>query len=293
MFERIYTDYLSAEHRLQRVLVQWKSLKPRFATKKAAVLTPETRSLLILSLKQQNQYVKQALQKVYEMKQCWNIYKKIDYCIDYKFFNKAHAKITKSLESESINVANQIEIVLLEFQNPLIAPIPFKSLPYEFQNRLIQLLPPKDVTTFKSSGNNAFKAVKKHRPNFVNLLYIVHMNVEVQEILDSHKLCDKIAITETDFLPLKITSCYVGSELSIFLSVPEAYFKAMDIISGDFNVIKIYGYTILWTQAFELINISSRLKYVFFELGMIEDHEFNDLFNALMLLLKTRKLEYV
>uniref|UniRef100_A0A7E4UU37 WD_REPEATS_REGION domain-containing protein n=1 Tax=Panagrellus redivivus TaxID=6233 RepID=A0A7E4UU37_PANRE len=297
MHERIYNDFLLAEHRLQRVLIQWKLLQPRFAAKKTASLSPETRSLLILSLKQQHQHVAQALRKLYEVKACWDAYKKMAICFTIALFKKARVKIANSLEPKGAKVINQIEILLLEFQNPPTTPTPFNDLPYEFQKRLVQLLPPKDVTTFKSCGNTAFKTVKKHLPNciFVHSLFVVYFNFKLKEILsskkNSHKVIDKIAMNDFNFFKPEMAPCYVSTTLSIYLGSQEAYSKAMEFISGDFETIKIYGAKISWKQAFDLINKSPCVRHASYKFGKIEKVEYNDFFVAMMLLLQTNNIE--
>uniref|UniRef100_A0A7E4W0E5 RAP domain-containing protein n=1 Tax=Panagrellus redivivus TaxID=6233 RepID=A0A7E4W0E5_PANRE len=297
MYELIYNDLFLAEHRLQRVLIQWKFLEPRFAAKKSASLSPETRSLLILSLTQQHQHVKQALRKLYEVKACWNAYKKISHCRDFKVFHKIRAKIANSLEPRGVKLRDQIEILLLEFQNSLFAPIPFNSLSYEFQKRLIQLLPPKDVTSLKSCGNTAFKAVKKQRPNsiFVHSLFIFYFISDAKEIFQSkkkaHTVIDKIVMTQFDFIKSKMPPIYVGTNLSLHLCDEEEYSKAMDLISGDFESIEIYGREFSWKHAFNLIYKSPRVKYALYDINDIEEDEFAAFYDAIILLLKNRDIE--
>uniref|UniRef100_A0A7E4UV02 F-box domain-containing protein n=1 Tax=Panagrellus redivivus TaxID=6233 RepID=A0A7E4UV02_PANRE len=299
MHERIYNDFLLAEHRLQRVLIQWKLLQPRFTAKKTAVLSPETRSLLILSLKQQHQHVAKALRKLYEVKACWDVYKTVDFCYDRGFFKMARANIKNSLEPQGVKVINRIEIAILEFQTPPKSPIPFNDLPYEFRKRLIQLLPLKDVTTFKSCGNTAFKAVRKLRPsfNFVNSLFVVYFIADVKKKHNIQKNSEKVyaAISETDFLPLKTLPYYIDTNVSIYLSTQEAFSKAIDIVSGDFNSIKIYGRCFTWRQAFELVYKSSCIKRVFIHIDILdmEEDETNEFFNAIMLLLQTENFEHL
>uniref|UniRef100_A0A7E4W6J6 DUF2156 domain-containing protein n=1 Tax=Panagrellus redivivus TaxID=6233 RepID=A0A7E4W6J6_PANRE len=135
-----------------------------------------------------------------------------------------------------------IDVLLEKFQGAQT--IPFKNLPYEFQNRLIQLFPPSEIAAFKLAGYTALKYANKRPGIFSTGLYVVKNN--------------------NDYNFVQRT---VGMKQRNAPPTLEKFDHAVEIVSGDYRYLGLEGkYT--WKQAIHLMNVSKRMKHIYLFRGM-------------------------
>uniref|UniRef100_A0A7E4VRD7 F-box domain-containing protein n=1 Tax=Panagrellus redivivus TaxID=6233 RepID=A0A7E4VRD7_PANRE len=297
MLARVSQEIDFAEYHLLKLLRQWKTLEPRFASKKTLQLQANSRSILILSLQRLYCGVFAARQKISELQHYWTAF--LQMCCPALMFNESFHEIRfrindfDALVVLSETVKEQIAIMKLEFEN--VSPVPFAEFPYEFQKRLIFLLPPTDVNTFKIVGKIPLKAVRKHRPNFANSLFVFMNKGLYDSVFKDYKndfrRLDMFRLNGWQLLQMPSRHFFTHT---VYMDLPcdEAIATAIEKVNGDFVVFTLYG-DYSWRQAFELINKSSKIKRVKLATAMVvTPGEYSEFFDALMELLKSADIEY-
>uniref|UniRef100_A0A7E4VIT3 F-box domain-containing protein n=1 Tax=Panagrellus redivivus TaxID=6233 RepID=A0A7E4VIT3_PANRE len=129
-----------------------------------------------------------------------------------------------------------------------VSPIKFEKLPYEFQQRLVNLLPLSDVINFKLIGKAASKA-SQFRENCVDELVILHTMQSPTNI--------KKPILSPDFLTEKKTY-HVKGRVELNFDSVEKYDLAIPLISGNYKLLTMKG-TFSWHQVLQLMKKSDML----------------------------------
>uniref|UniRef100_A0A7E4URK7 ATP-binding protein n=1 Tax=Panagrellus redivivus TaxID=6233 RepID=A0A7E4URK7_PANRE len=185
---------------------------------------------------------------------------------------KAETKPHKGSTNIPYEVMKALENISLIISKAETSPVAFKKFPYEFQQRLVHLLPIPSIIPFKNAGQMAKKAVES-RGNFVSCLTVAKKTSPLKKIFG------KILLPEI-FLSEK-RPFHIKKQLVLELDNLEAYDIAVDLITGDFQTMLLDG-LYSWRHAVKLIRKGYRLHIFLLRGEMIIDiDEFNDFCNEM------------
>uniref|UniRef100_A0A7E4ZRB7 tRNA-intron lyase n=1 Tax=Panagrellus redivivus TaxID=6233 RepID=A0A7E4ZRB7_PANRE len=175
-------------------------------------------------------------------------------------------------------IKNDAVVLLEKFEHS--DPIAFKKLPYEFQNRLVALLPHNVLMRFTLAGKNASKSVKlrgeRRRETFSNSLILSDVELVsqfTQEYYKNHKFYD---VLYTSYFRT-LSNYYISRGLYLISNDVETFDHAVKIVSGTYRFVDLReSYT--WRQAIHLMNVSNLIKFTylrhFVQLEVVDYDEF-------------------
>uniref|UniRef100_A0A7E4URC2 BTB domain-containing protein n=1 Tax=Panagrellus redivivus TaxID=6233 RepID=A0A7E4URC2_PANRE len=179
------------------------------------------------------------------------------------------------------------DIIRLRDKFEDVKPIPFNDLPYDFQSRLVLLLPPADCLIFKLAGKKAAKSVE-NRGQFSEYLLVARNSFNYGELRTQCSGSPMFDITSTSFF-LKSDNWYVVTVLYLNMNSTDKFDHAVKIVSGTYNTLELYGpYT--WKHAIHFMNVSNEIAHMCLGDGMLLDvKDFDAFFEAVVQWLKQQK----
>uniref|UniRef100_A0A7E4VQN3 F-box only protein 22 n=1 Tax=Panagrellus redivivus TaxID=6233 RepID=A0A7E4VQN3_PANRE len=272
-----YQKYIYITYHLKSLLREWKQLKPSFASKFATVhrMSPQSKYLLILSLWQLSNRIRGTNVELISFLQQLHDICKTHQLDSYKLLYNPDMGVP--LYDVACDIADDISFLQRKFEGGQT--VPFKDLPYGFQTRLVNLIPPCDLINFKLAGKAAAKHVEK-RGQFSAFLFVVRDSVHYQEIKTVYGRKPIYSIS-SDNCFLK-SRCFVETGLCINMDSTEKFDRAVEIVYGTYSCLDLLGpYT--WKHAVHLMNVSKEVKNVCMGYGMLlEEDDFDAFFEAVV-----------
>uniref|UniRef100_A0A7E4ZRJ5 NR LBD domain-containing protein n=1 Tax=Panagrellus redivivus TaxID=6233 RepID=A0A7E4ZRJ5_PANRE len=192
-----------------------------------------------------------------------------------------------SIYNLGIVIQTEAGILLEKFRNS--DPIPFKKLPYEFQNRLVALLPRNDMATFSSAGKSAVKAVKI-RGERRGVTYSTAFLVTEPEpaFTQKYKNRKNYDILDTTYFQ-KLDNYFISYGVCLRSRAVETFDHAVKIVSGTYRYVDLrVSYT--WRHAIHLINVSKFIKFAYlWHHVQLEVEDFDEFFEAVVQWLINKK----
>uniref|UniRef100_A0A7E4VMR8 RNA-dependent RNA polymerase n=1 Tax=Panagrellus redivivus TaxID=6233 RepID=A0A7E4VMR8_PANRE len=282
-----FQKYDYVHYRVKYLLREWNQLKPHFEAKLPLKTSPPVKSLYIHSLyrlatriNNANADLKRSIDNVYDICKIYRLGTVQLADLVYK------PNIGNYLKSHAYKVTCEIYILRDKFKGD-VNTLPFNALPYEFQSRLVALLPPNDALTFKFAGKTAVKHLKHRGMYSVNLI-IIRNSIHYQNVKTAYGGDPIFDICNTSSF-LKLYGCYVQNGLALCFDSPEKYDHAVKIVNGTYIFLELKG-VFTWRQAIHLMNVSKNIKYVSLGRGIrLDEEDFDAFFEALVQFLLGQK----
>uniref|UniRef100_A0A7E4VMF3 FTH domain-containing protein n=1 Tax=Panagrellus redivivus TaxID=6233 RepID=A0A7E4VMF3_PANRE len=274
-----YQQYDYVHYRVKHLLREWKHLKPHFEAKLAITTSSTVKSLYIHSLyglatrlDKANADLKSIIDDIHDICKSNGLGTTFIELI-YK------PNIGGYLRNIATSVTCEIYTLKRKFEGD-DNKLPFEALPYEFQSRLVALLPPNDVFAFKFTGKIAAKHVYKRGMWFVNLI-VVGNSIHYENVKSSYGGDPAFDISNGSCF-LKLNRCYVQGVLCLNIGSPEKYDHAVKIVTGTYIFLELKG-VFTWRQAIHLMNVSKNIKYVTLcSRIQLDEEEFDAFFEAVV-----------
>uniref|UniRef100_A0A7E4UU25 Uncharacterized protein n=1 Tax=Panagrellus redivivus TaxID=6233 RepID=A0A7E4UU25_PANRE len=278
--------YTFIKYHVNVQLRKWKVLKPYFETKLTEDISPAVRSVMVQCLTLFGKQITAAMSNLAHVINYINVIFTV-----YDLRSEKTALLDDAHLLHQIVFAAQHEagILLDKFRNS--EPIPFKKLPYEFQNRLVALLPLYDLTTFNLAGNMAAKSVKRRRgqrgKTFSNCL-IVNDDDSLSSFTEAYENDKYFDVLDTTCFH-KLDYYYVNDGLYLISNGAETVDHAVKIVSGSYQYVDLRcPYT--WRQAIHLMSVSNFIKFTCLRHTMqLEVEDFDEFFKAVVQWLHNKK----
>uniref|UniRef100_A0A7E4VN26 SIR2_2 domain-containing protein n=1 Tax=Panagrellus redivivus TaxID=6233 RepID=A0A7E4VN26_PANRE len=272
----IYQNYIYVHYHLRALLKEWKLLKPRFEAKLASSNSSSTTLLSLTQLKNRIESANLKLIRVIDQVQIISNIKLLD---ELTTALLRGPNIGFHLKDKAVDTIGEVDALLDKFNG--IKPIAFTKLPYEFQNRLVALLPPPDLVNFKLAGKTATKYANQ-RGMFSECLHVIRNSIDYEDVKNFYGKNKYYDISSTSFF-LKSSSCYVQSGLYLNLDSTEKFDRIVKVVrSCDYTHLMLHGpYT--YKHAIYLMSVSKNLKYVCLSIGIhVEIEEYDDYYEAIV-----------
>uniref|UniRef100_A0A7E4VCF9 F-box domain-containing protein n=1 Tax=Panagrellus redivivus TaxID=6233 RepID=A0A7E4VCF9_PANRE len=179
----------------------------------------------------------------------------------------------------SLNAMASIDVLLEKFEG--IQPISFKKLPYEFQKRLVELLPPSDVTAFKLAGRTAMNYGNRRSGMFCDSSITVKNNLHFEQTKTAFGKRQMFTFSSVrSFLRSEVY--FVQSILCLTLTSTKEFGRAIKIVDGNYSYLELQG-RFTWKQAIHLMNVSKKMRYVCLRYRMqLKIEDFDAFFKAVV-----------
>uniref|UniRef100_A0A7E4VU11 FTH domain-containing protein n=1 Tax=Panagrellus redivivus TaxID=6233 RepID=A0A7E4VU11_PANRE len=281
--KRVYTDY-----HLKSLLREWNQLKSRFEAKLTTRISPVIKPLLLKSLLKLRKRIESSVHNLQSVLLYTTFLLRTQNYQGYKLhlLLEIHASPNYGFDLFDTATKAQYHIDILREKLKQVDPIPFKKLPYEFQNRLVALFPKKDLVKFKLAEKTAAKQVIIRGP-FYDSLEVVENEDDAQQVEKRNaahgRTSDIVYFNDL----LKRNNVFILQELSFQIHSIEKFDKAIEVVSGPYKFLELRGvYT--WRQAVKLMGRSSELLYITMEGLQLELEEFDSFFRSVRRWLKNK-----
>uniref|UniRef100_A0A7E4VPD8 ANK_REP_REGION domain-containing protein n=1 Tax=Panagrellus redivivus TaxID=6233 RepID=A0A7E4VPD8_PANRE len=280
----VYQKYTYVNYHLKSLLRSWKQLKPNFEAKITTV-SPIIKLMLIQSLVQIKKRILEANLKLVNVNDYLHLICTIHHLDSIRTDLLYKPNMGADLCCIAWNTISDIDLLRHKIEG--IQTIPFQKLPYEFQSRLVALLPPRDAGVFKVSGKTALKSVNQ-RGMFATTLIIARNDIDYENIKKAYGGNTVYDILSTKRF-LNSAKCYVRTGLCINMDSVDKFDSIVNKVFGVFCLLELQGrYT--WRHAIQFMNISKNVRYVYLKYGMqLEVDDFDEFFEAVVQVLCGQK----
>uniref|UniRef100_A0A7E4VN98 NR LBD domain-containing protein n=1 Tax=Panagrellus redivivus TaxID=6233 RepID=A0A7E4VN98_PANRE len=282
----VLQKWTHTNYRVNSLLKEWKQLQHRYKYPLTTNIPPATKQLITVSLQRLRSRINNSISSLGNVLEYTYIV-----CVIYQLDHTTllrHPRTGVNLKEYANRIINAIDNVIdALLDRPRVTPLKFKKLPYEFQSRLVALLPPRDLVAFKISGKTALNSVNQ-RGMFSQCLYVTSCNANYQDVKAVYGNRPHYDIMSTSFF-LKLSSHFVQDTLKLNMKTPENFDRAVEILSGDYFTLVLRGHC-TWKHAIHFMNLSKTIKFVIlgYEVALRVE-EFDGFFEAVVLWLQQMK----
>uniref|UniRef100_A0A7E4VDF6 DUF3800 domain-containing protein n=1 Tax=Panagrellus redivivus TaxID=6233 RepID=A0A7E4VDF6_PANRE len=222
--------YASIEDDLKSELQKWKRFRPYFEAVLRTNVKPSVKLLTIKSITHLKNRIDAAISNhdraINYVVVVYTIYQLNT--VELNFLEKPYSGV--HLKEIAGNIRSKINILLSKFEGNKNKTVSFKKLPYEFQNRLVALLPPRDLVTFKYTGKTAMKYANQRCFNFSDCLVVARNDVHYEKAKNRYAKNEYFDVVHANHF-LKSNSYYVDKGLVLNIEDTEHYEYATKMLS--------------------------------------------------------------
>uniref|UniRef100_A0A7E4W4C1 RNA-directed RNA polymerase n=1 Tax=Panagrellus redivivus TaxID=6233 RepID=A0A7E4W4C1_PANRE len=286
MDAEFYQKYAFIDYHLTALLNEWQRIKPHFEAKLSNG-SPTVKPFILQSLHQLKNRIDKATSKLYDVMKYAAINTRIyqTMTIRWKSLDTRKTGLTDRYNT-ALDAVAAIDVLREKFEGGQT--IPLRNLPYEFRNRLVELLPPADVVNFKLSGYTALKYCNQRKGMFCDRSHTITNSQHLSHVKQYYGWRPKNTFSSVRSF-LRSELYYVRTILCLNLNSTEKFDRAVEIVAGDYTCLWLHG-PFTWKHAVNLMNRNKRMKYATLGDQMLLDVEdFDDFFEAIVQWLRQQK----
>uniref|UniRef100_A0A7E4VNJ2 F-box domain-containing protein n=1 Tax=Panagrellus redivivus TaxID=6233 RepID=A0A7E4VNJ2_PANRE len=271
-----YQKYIYVHCHVKSVLAEWNQSKPYFEAKLSTKTSPTVKQLLDLSLIRFKTRIVNARSNLFGI-----LDQVVVECTILQLGSLQNDLLSKpnmgnQLARIATSIMGDIDVLREKFKGT--ETIRFKKLPYEFQSRLVDLLPLSDLIAFKFAGKTTANQVHR-RGMFSSSVCVVRNGVNYENVKEAYGNNIRYDIVSKSRF-FNSDNHYVQNALCLNLDSTEKYDRAVNIICGNYTYICLQG-PFTWKHVIRLIHKTEKLHTVYLFSGMqLEVAEFDHFFEA-------------